>query len=50
MIDLPAIVSGEWICFMDPQKKIWRGDPGHKYKLRNNKPENQDSFKPFVFC
>ena len=35
---------------MDPQKKIWRGDPGHKYKLRNNIPENQDSFKPFVFA
>ena len=35
---------------MDPQKKIWRGDPGHKYKLKNNKPENQDSFKPFVFA
>ena len=34
---------------MDPQKKIWRGDPGHKYKLRINKPENQDSFTPFVF-
>ena len=35
---------------MDPRKKIWRGDPGHKYKLKNNKPENQDSFKPFVFA
>ena len=35
---------------MDPQKKIWRGDPGHKYKLRNNKPENQNSFTPFVFA
>ena len=34
---------------MDPQKKIWRGDPGHKYKLKNHKPENQDSFTPFVF-
>ena len=34
---------------MDPQKKIWRGDPGHKYKLRNHKPEYQDSFMPFVF-
>ena len=50
VIDLPAIVSGDWLCFMDPQKKIWRGDPGHKYKLRNNKPENQDSFMPFVFA
>lgn len=35
---------------MDPQKKIWRGDPGHKYRLRNNKPENQDLFTPFVFA
>ena len=35
---------------MDPQKKIWRGDAGHKYKLRNNKPENQNSFIPFVFA
>ena len=35
---------------MDPQKKIWRGDPGHKYRLRSNKPENQDSFTPFVFA
>ena len=35
---------------MDPQKKIWRGDPGHKYKLRNNKSEYRDSFKPFVFA
>ena len=35
---------------MDPQKKIWRGDPGHKYKLRNNKSEYRDSFTPFVFA
>jgi len=35
---------------MDPQKKIWRGDPGHKYRLRNNRPENQNSFAPFVFA
>ena len=34
---------------MDPRKKIWRGDPGQKYKLRTKKPENQDSFAPFVF-
>ena len=35
---------------MDPQKKIWRGDPGHKYKLKNNKSEYRDSFTPFVFA
>ena len=50
VLDLPAIVSGEWLCFMDPQKKIWRGDPGHKYKLRNNRSEYRDSFTPFVFA
>ena len=48
--DLPVILSGEWLCFMDPQKKIWPGDPGHKYKLTNNKPENEDSFAPFKFA
>ena len=49
--DLPIIISGEWLCFMDPQKKIWQGEPGHKYKLMyyNNKPENSDSFVPFIF-
>ena len=35
---------------MDPRKKIWRGDPGHKYKIKTKKPENQDSFTPFVFA
>ena len=47
--DLPIIISGELICFMDPQKKIWRGEPGHKYKLTCNKPEYRDSFAPFKF-
>ena len=35
---------------MDPQKKIWRPDPGHKYKLKNNRPKDQDLFKPFMFA
>ena len=35
---------------MDPQKKIWPGDPGRKYKLTNNTPENSDSFAPFKFA
>ena len=48
-IDLPTIISGEWMCFMDPQKKIWKGDPGHKYKLTKNNPKNSDSFVPFQF-
>ena len=48
--DLPIIVSGKWLCFMDPQKKIWKGEPGHRYKLTYNKPENNDSFAPFRFA
>ena len=35
---------------MDPHKKIWRGDPGHKYRLTSSKPENRDSFTPFMFA
>ena len=35
---------------MDPQKKMWRGDPGHKYKLTNNSPNYSDSFSPFKFA
>ena len=48
--DLPTIISGKWLCFMDPQKEIWQGQPGHKYKLTHNKPENSDSFAPFRFA
>ena len=31
---------------MDPQKKIWKGESGHKYKLTKNISGN-DSFAPF---
>ena len=34
---------------MDPQEILWRGDPGHKYKLTNNTQQNNDSFSPFKF-
>ena len=37
---------------MDPQKTMWRGDPGHKYNLSNNTPKKEcykDSFSPFKF-
>ncbi|XP_065903891.1 sacsin-like [Dysidea avara] len=47
--DLPAIISGEWLCFMDPQMKIWKPAPGQKYKLTANKPRCRDSFAPFQF-
>ena len=29
---------------------MWRGDPGHKYKLTNNSPNYSDSFSPFKFA
>jgi len=48
-VDLPIILSGKWLCFMDPQKKIWRGDPGHRYKLTNPQLKNSDSCSPFEF-
>ena len=37
------------MCFMDPQKTIWKGDPGHKCKLTSYKLTNGDSCTPFIF-
>ena len=34
---------------MDPQKKIWKGDPGHKYKLTSHQLTRGDSCTPFIF-
>ena len=49
LIDIPTIVSGKWMCFMDPQKKIWKGDPGHKYKVTSHQLTRGDSCTPFMF-
>ena len=49
VLDLPAIISGEWLCFMDPQMEIWKPAPGQKYKLTANKPRCRESFSPFEF-
>ena len=37
------------MCFMDPQKKIWKGDAGHKYKLTSHQLTRSDSCTPFIF-
>ena len=34
---------------MDPQKKIWKGDPGHKYKLTSQNLQSSDLRSPFRF-
>ena len=34
---------------MDPQKKIWKGDPGHKYKLKSHQLTRGDTCTPFIF-
>ena len=36
------------MCFMDPQKKIWKGDPGHKHKLTSRQLTRGDSCTPFM--
>ena len=48
-VDLPVILSGKWLCFMDPQKRIWKGDPGHKYKLTSRDLRSSDLCSPFRF-
>ena len=37
------------MCFMDPRKEIWKGDPGHKYKLTSHQVTRGDSCAPFIF-
>jgi len=47
--DMPTIVSGDKICYIDPQKIVWK-DGGCLYKLPKNHPtEYVDSFAPFKF-
>ena len=33
LADLPVIVSGREIGFLDPQEKLWKGDTGRQYEL-----------------
>ena len=48
-VDLPTIVSGDKICYIDPQKTVWK-DAGCIYKLPKEHPaEYTDSFAPFKF-
>ena len=32
-LDVPSIVSGDRIVYLDPQETIWPGDPGQCYSL-----------------
>ena len=33
LADLPVIVSGNEVGFLDPQEKLWKGDSGRQYNL-----------------
>ena len=43
--DIPVIVSGGKLAFLDPQKKIWRGESGQSYPI--HRIRKVDSLAPF---
>ena len=48
-LDIPTIISGEIIAYLDPQEKVWPGQPGQKYTLDSlQKEKYRDALTPFV--
>ena len=46
--DLPVIVSGDKLAYLEPQEKIWRGESGQSYPIREICARNKfDSLAPF---
>ena len=46
--DLPVIVSGDKLAYLEPQEKIWRGESGQSYPIREICAQNRfDSLTPF---
>ena len=45
-IDLPTIVSGNRLAYLDPHEEIWHGKSGRWYEIDKN-PQCSDTFAPF---
>ena len=43
--DVPTIISGERVAYLDPQEKIWPGESGRLFKLANLR--GSDALAPF---
>ena len=46
--DLPVVISGERLAYMEPQEKVWPEKSGRSYSIRNIYTQNKlDSLAPF---
>ena len=48
-LDIPTIISGEKIAYLDPQEKVWPRRSGHRFTLDElQKDKYRDALTPFV--
>ena len=47
-IDIPTIVSGEKVAYLDPQEKVWPGQSGRSFTLNQLQEKCHDAISPFV--
>ena len=46
--DLPVIISGDKLAYMEPQEKVWRGESGRSYLIQDIHSQGKlDSLAPF---
>ena len=43
--DVPTIISGERVAYLDPQEEIWPGESGKLFRLANL--QGSDALAPF---
>ena len=47
-LDIPTIVSGEKVAYLDPQEKVWPGQSGRSFTLNQLQEKCHDAISPFV--
>ena len=45
--DLPTILSGNIVAFLEPHEKVWPGKSGRKFTLLECHSQHQDSLAPY---
>ena len=46
-LDIPTIISGEKIVYLDPQEKVWPNRPGRSFTLSQLLQKHPDALAPF---
>ena len=46
-LDIPTIISGGTVAYLDPQEKVWTGQSGQKFTLNKLQEKCHDALAPF---